>query len=203
MRSFSAEISGNRMPGGELSERQRDFILAQAEAGAATKEIANALRCTQRAVQKTIARWEATSSTTTRDRTGRPPIFTSRDRRRLLRIAKKATGIEYRELLKEAGLWDGQEAYPDVSQRTVQRALEEEGYRKFRAKRRPKINRSTAKQRLEFAQDWRSFNWRRETLKFSDECSLARGYGHNTQWVWRLPADKWSHKMVEEVSTAR
>jgi transposase len=104
MRSFSAEISGNRMPGGELSERQRDFILAQAEAGAATKEIANALRCTQRAVQKTIARWEATSSTTTRDRTGRPPILTRRDCRRLLRIAKKVPGIEYYKLLKAASL---------------------------------------------------------------------------------------------------
>jgi hypothetical protein len=100
-------------------------------------------------------------------------------------------------------MWDADQNHPDVSRRTIQRALQEEGYRKFRSKRRPKINRSTARIRLKLAQDWRGFNWGRATLKFSDECSVARGSGHNTQWVWRLPADKWSHEMVEEISTAR
>lgn len=40
-------------------------------------------------------------------------------------------------------------------------------------------------------------------LKFSDECSIARGSGHNTTWVWRLPSQKWSHKMIEAVPTGR
>jgi hypothetical protein len=93
--------------------------------------------------------------------------------------------------------------HPDVSTRTVQHALQHEGYRKIRAKRRSKTILSTAKLRLKLAQDFRGFNWARDTLKFNDECSVARGSGHNTQRVWHLPADKWSHEMVEEVPTAR
>ena len=45
MRSFGAEISGNRMPGGELSDAQRVFALAQLEASVTTKEIAATLGC--------------------------------------------------------------------------------------------------------------------------------------------------------------
>jgi transposase len=131
MRSFGTEISANRMRGGELSEAQRIYILAQVEAGAGTAEIADALGCSQRCVQKTIQRWETTSSTTTRERTGRPPILSSRDHRRLLRITKKNPRIEYRKLLEEAGMWDAHQNHPDVSRRTIQRALQEEGYRKF------------------------------------------------------------------------
>jgi DNA-directed RNA polymerase specialized sigma24 family protein len=54
--SFGTEISGSRMPGGELSEAQRVYILAQADADVSTREISKTLGCTQRAVQKIIAR---------------------------------------------------------------------------------------------------------------------------------------------------
>ncbi|USP82205.1 hypothetical protein yc1106_09479 [Curvularia clavata] len=33
--------------------------------------------------------------------------------------------------------------------------------------------------------------------------SIARGSGHNTTWVWRLPSQKWSHKMIEAVPTGQ
>jgi hypothetical protein len=81
--------------------------------------------------------------------------------------------------------------------------MAQDGYRKFRAKRRPKITARTARLRLELAESWQGFNWRRQVFRFSDECSIARGSGHNTTWVWRLPEEKWSHEMVEEISTAR
>ena len=99
MSSFSAEISGNRMRGGELSEAQRIYCLAQVEAGVRTSKVAGALNCSQRCVQKTVARWKATSSNTSRPRAGRPPILTSRDHRQLLRIARKNPRIEYQKLL--------------------------------------------------------------------------------------------------------
>ena len=191
------------MPGGELTEAQRIYCLAQVDAGARTSEIAANLGCSQRCVQKTIARWKDTSSNTTKARDGRPPVLTRRDHRRLLRIAKKNPQIEYRKLMDEAGLWDSNQAIPQVSRRTVQRAMAAEGYRKWRAKRRPKINAGTARLRRRLAADWQGFDWGRRWFKFSDECSVARGSGHNTTWVWRLPEDKWSHEMVEEVATSQ
>ncbi|KAH7349221.1 hypothetical protein BKA66DRAFT_600332 [Pyrenochaeta sp. MPI-SDFR-AT-0127] len=158
MRAFGTEISGNRGPGGELSERQRDFILAQVEAGVRTKTIAETLGCSQRCVQKTISRWETTQSNASRPRSGRPPVITRRERRRQLRIAQKYLKIEYTKLLEEAGMWASHNTTPDVSRRTIQRYLLDSRYSKFRAKRRLKINRATALLRLKLAQDLHSFN---------------------------------------------
>ena len=104
--------------------------------------------------------------------------------------------------MEEAGLWDTNATHPSVSKRTVQCARTDEGYRKFRAKRGPKTNSSTAKERLGLANDWMGFDFGRRTIKFGDECGVARGSGHNTPWVWRLPTDKWSHEILEEVTTA-
>jgi transposase len=191
------------MPRGELSEAQRIYCLAQVEAGVRTSKVADALKCSQRCVQRTVARWKATSSNTSRPRAGRPPILTSIDHRQLLRIARKNPRIEYKKLVQEAGMWDSNATHPQVSRHTIQRAMADQGYYKFRAKRRPKISASTARLRLQLATDWQGFNFGRNRFKFSDECSIARGSGHNTTWVRRLPAEKWSHEMVEEVTTAR
>jgi hypothetical protein len=103
IRSFGTEISGNRMRGGELSEAQRVYCLAQVEVGVPTSKVAEALSCTQRYVQKTVARWKATSSTTSQVKMGRPSILTSRDHRRLQRIAKKNPRAKYHKLMDEAG----------------------------------------------------------------------------------------------------
>jgi len=40
-------------------------------------------------------------------------------------------------------------------------------------------------------------------LKFSDDCSIARGSGHITTWVWRLAEQKWSRETKEAVPTGR
>jgi hypothetical protein len=55
MTSLAAQLSGNRMRKGELSEAQRLYCLAQKEAGVLTREVADALKCSQRCVQRTVA----------------------------------------------------------------------------------------------------------------------------------------------------
>ena len=120
------------MPGGELSEAQRVYILAQADADVSTREISETLGCTQRAVQKIIARWKSTTHHTRNDRMGRPPILTSRDHRRLLIIVKRDPTIEYSTLRTAAGL-DGDETTLLVLFRTIARALASTNYSKYRA----------------------------------------------------------------------
>lgn len=66
MKAFGTEISANRVRNGELSLEQRAYCLGQAEAGANTKEIAETLGCTRRCVQKTIQRYNETSSNLSR-----------------------------------------------------------------------------------------------------------------------------------------
>jgi transposase len=123
MRPFAIEISRSRMPGGELSEAQRIYVLAQAQGGCSTREIANRLGCTGRAVQKILHRWETDSTYTTHTRMGRPPILTSRDHRLLLWVIKRYPKIEYNALFREAGLWNSHTDLPTVSRSTIQRSL--------------------------------------------------------------------------------
>lgn len=203
MRAFGTEISGNRVRNGELSENQRTYLIAKAQAGVRTKEIADDLGCSQSCVQKTIQRYNNTGSPASRPRMGRPRKITRRLHRWLLIMAKKFPDMEYRTLLSEAGLWPTNQPSPTISTRTIQRSFTSVGYRKFRAKRRPKINRSTALLRLKLCRGLRNFNWRTTTLKFSDECSVVRGSGHNKRWVFRQPKDKWHRKMVEEFGTGK
>ena len=138
------------MPRGKLSEAQRVYILAQANANVLTREISKTLSCTQRAVQKIIARWKSTTYYTRNDRIGRLPILTSRDYCQLLIIVKRDPTIEYSTLRTAAGL-DGDKTTPPVSFRTIARALASTNYSKYRAARRPKINANTAKFRYNWA----------------------------------------------------
>jgi hypothetical protein len=46
--------------------------------------------------------------------------------------------------MEEVGIKEPSSTYPRVSQRTIQQAMAEQGYRKFIAKRRLKINKPTA-----------------------------------------------------------
>jgi transposase len=120
------------MPRGELSEAQRVYILAQADANVSTREISKTLSCTQRAVQKIIARWKLTTYHTRNDRIGRLPILTSRDHRWLLIIVKRDPTIEYSTLRTAAGL-DGDKTTLLVLFRTIARALASTNYSKYRA----------------------------------------------------------------------
>ena len=175
------------MPGGELSEAQRGYAIGQLEAGVRAGKVANTLGCSRRAIQKTKQRCNNTKTTTSATRMGRPAILTRREHRRLLRAVKKFPKIEWIPLFKEAGLWDEEKAKPTVSRRTVTRSLEEEEIRHFRSKRRPLITKDVAKLRLQHTDRWANFDFGEHTVILTDECSVARGSGHNPTWVWRLP----------------
>jgi len=53
-RSFGTVISGNRRPGGELSDTQRAGILSYVEAGKKKAKIASKYHCSHRAIYNTI-----------------------------------------------------------------------------------------------------------------------------------------------------
>ncbi|OCK94684.1 uncharacterized protein K441DRAFT_719964 [Cenococcum geophilum 1.58] len=56
-RSFGTVISGNRRPGGELSDAQRAGILSSVEAGEKKTKIASKYHCSCRVVYNIIQRW--------------------------------------------------------------------------------------------------------------------------------------------------
>ena len=197
MRAFGTEISANRRRKGELSIAARQSIISKAEAGASTTELAEEFSCISKCIRDTLKRYQQTGSNASRARSGRPPILSRREERALWRQARKNAKIQYRELIKETSL------RRTISRSTAYRALKREGLTNFRAKRRPKIDQSTARERLQWARTYRDVNWRRLTLRFSDECSVEKAKGQNTEWVFRYPWEKWKPSMITEVYTSR
>ncbi len=191
------------MRGGELSERERGYVLGALDHGASTRTAAASLNCSQSCVKDTTKRFTTTHKTASRPRIGRPPVLTRREHRLLARIVKKHPKIQFVPLMKEAGYWDYKAAKPTISTTTIRKALEQEELYHFRTKRRPKITKATARLRLKLVNRLLDWNFKRQPLTFSDECSVERGSGHNTGWVWRLPSQKWDHKMINEIPTGK
>jgi transposase len=196
-RSFGTEISGNRRPNGELSIEARISIISKSEAGAATAELAAEFGVTRQTIHNTLRRHRETGSNASRPRSGRPSILTERENRILYRHVRKASKIQYKQLIEEAHL------EKDYSHRTAYRALKNEGLTNFRAARRPKISRANAQKRLEFCRAYRNIDWRQVTIRFSDECSVQKGVQPNNEWVFRYPWEKWKPSMITEQTTSR
>jgi transposase len=195
-RSFGTEISANRRSNGELSTNARNSIISKYEAGASTTELAAEFSVTSQCVRNTLCRYSKTGSNASRPRAGRHPILSARDSRTLYRHAPKAPKITYNSLIKEAHLQQ------DYSHSTAYRALRNQSLTNFRAPRQPSITASNAQKRLQFCREYTDFDWRRVTFRFSDECSVEKDLGQNTEWVFRFADEKWKPRMITERSTS-
>jgi transposase len=89
------------------------------------------------------------------------------------------------------------------SRSTLYRMLKKHGLTNQRSKIRPKLTSVYAKKRRAFRKEYRHFTWGRCMFKFSDECSVQKGFGHNTEWCFRFPWERWKKEMVTEVGTSR
>jgi hypothetical protein len=67
------------------------------------------------------------------------------------------------------------------SHSTLYPSLKRHGFTNFRCKVQPKLNRGHALKCLQFCREYRNFRCSWHTLKFSDECSVQKGAGHNTE----------------------
>ena len=114
----------------------------------------------------------------TKVRSGRPPCLNIRDIRLLIRILQsgwEGRRLCWARLAKEAGL--------GVSGRTVQRALEKEGYTRCKACKRPFISKECQQDRLAYARQHiqKPKQWWRCHM-YSDECTFDTSK-RGSQWV--------------------
>jgi transposase len=174
-RSFGSEIDANRRSNVELSIDVHNSVISKDEAGASTAELAAEFGVTSQTIRNTLRRYNKTDSNASRPRAGRHPILSTRDSRTLYRHAPRAPKITYNSLIKEAHL------QKDYSHSTAYRVLRNQSLTNFRAPRRPRITASNAQKRLQFCREYTDFNWRRVTFRFSDECSVEKDSGQNSE----------------------
>jgi hypothetical protein len=159
-------------------------IIAKSEAGCTTGELADEFRVTSKCIRDTLRRWRLYHTTSDLPRSGRPTKTTPRDVRALYREARKTPKIKYKDLLQRVGL------IPRISKTTAYRRLKDENLQKFRCKRRPRLVRKSARERVLWERRWRSFNFKRRTMRFSNKCSVQVGSGRDREWCFQLPEEK-------------
>jgi transposase len=81
---------------------------------------------------------------------------------------------------------------PNVSLSTIDRYLRQNNYRKWLAKKRPKLEDRHVFQRLQWGlqhKDWTHEQW--EGVIWSDECSVEKSDSGWQMWVFRQSPEKW------------
>jgi hypothetical protein len=142
----------------EIPSAQRWMIVGQLTAGATTREVAEYHSRSQRAIQKLWKLYTTTGTTDNLPRSGRPPVLSDTQKKLLHREARKNPRITYAELSKAACITAiDSTTTPPPSRSTIYRALKKLQLRCHRAKKRPKLTRKHALQRLIFSRKWRTF----------------------------------------------
>jgi transposase len=130
----------------ELSPEARAAICGAAAAGASQRAIATAFGVSQAVITQTIQRLQETQSFKSKPRNGRPKVFSRRESRYIVQLAKRDARLTHKQLLKMIGA--------KASVTTVRRALRERNYRKWRAAKRIPLTKETAMARYDFARYW-------------------------------------------------
>jgi len=115
-------------------------------------------------------------------RSGRPRKTTNREDRRVIRKALGQTRIPLAQLpfLSDSNL----------SVSTIRRRLQEVHIRKWRAAKRPRLNKGHVAKRLQWAKEhrhWSVEDW--EKIGWSDECSVEKHADPRQVWVFRRPGE--------------
>jgi transposase len=185
LRQFGQEIAENTRRGPNISPTDRERIIAKRECGVTVRELAAEFGRSESAIKYTIRTYTRTGKTQEQPRSGRPPMLSLHQKKIIYQKARAAPKIEYSELAKH-GVFvkpDGTTLKPP-SRTTLYRILKGRGLTNFPCKKRLKFNCGHAAKRLQFCEQYRKFQWGRCTLKFSDECSVQKGAGNNTEWCF-------------------
>lgn len=203
-RRFGTELNQNARRGPNLTRSQRHIIIAKAAAGTSVRELVEEFGRSPNCIRTTIRLAKTRDTTQEAPRSGRPSILSRHQKKIIYRKAPAAPKIEYSHLA-EVGVFantDGTLSKPP-SRSTLYRVLKGLGLTNFRCKKRPKLTQGHALRRLRFCAQYRNFPWARRTLKFSDECSVEKGSGHNQEWCFRFPWEKWKPEMISALPTSR
>jgi transposase len=158
----------------EITPKKRSNIKLLREEGYSQREIASRLNISQSAVWRTIARFRETGNLKSFHRTGRPRCTSGRVDRIIKRLVQDNPRISSAQISQN--ITSLSSAAKPCSPRTVRRRLFSEfNLKARRPARKPLLNLTQRKKRLEYCQqhkDWTADDW--ESVLFSDESSFSQ-----------------------------
>jgi hypothetical protein len=182
-------IDGNRPRGKDTSPYTRGKIVGMAENGASASKIQVQYGVSRKAVRGSIAQDSQRPEGKSLPRSGRPPTYTDRDERLMLRNLRLFPKSTFEDRRIESGV--------KMSNSTIKRLARKHGLHHWRAKKRPELTEEHAAERLLWCrcrahwgvEEWKIYMW-------SDECSAERGRGKLIEWVFGYRSDKWKPSHV-------
>lgn len=161
----------------QIPEALRGQIILLHQEGLPQVKISKKIKCSRRAVQTTIKRYQETGSYRNLPKSGRKPKTSAREDRLIERIAlrdrHKSAEIICAELRSQHNT--------NISVRTVRRRLTEANLHARKPRRKPLLTEKHRKQRLTWAKKYESWgidDWAK--VIWSDESNIEVSYMHST-----------------------
>jgi transposase len=166
------------------------MIVGMARAGKSLAYLSQEFGAARSTLSGIINRWKDRGTNESKPPTGRPPLTTERDERRLRQVLDDQRRAPMREIVEQL-------ATP-ISIQTARRRAHKLGYQNRRAVKKPFVNDKQAARRLAFAtahlnwtvDDWRSVLW-------TDESSFELGKNSKAISVWRQTDEKYRPECLE------
>jgi hypothetical protein len=167
----------------KLTERQKAVIQDRLDNGQKPTQIGHDMGIPRSTITSFMVRVKKHASDKNLRPSGRPRKSTIRDDRRVIRKALDQTRLPLAQL---AFLSDS-----NLSVSTIRRCLKEVHIRKWKAAKRPRLNKGHVAKRYKWAKEhrkWTEKEW--EKVCWSDECSIEKGADTRQVWVFRRPGER-------------
>ena len=172
-----------------LTPKKRESIIRMRSDGEKESRIAKQLNCHQSTVSRTIKRWNEEQSLSERVRSGRPRKTTLRMDRLITRMSKCdrfRTSTDIAATLSQVH-------NVQLSKRTIRRRLCHAGLFGRSAQKKPFINLTNRRKRLQWAKDhrhWTFADWSK--VLFSDESQFVRVHSTGRVYIRRSLSETYS-----------
>ena len=149
----------------ECTLEERVNIIALNERGVSQRKIARTQGVARRTVSRILTQWAQGRQLSSAPRSGRPPVLTERDIRRIIRLSDSDPGATLLEITQRSGL--------PVCKETIARKLRKMGRYVRWARKKPMINAISRRKRLIWGRGQKSTTvrqWQRRI--FTDEVQV-------------------------------
>lgn len=168
--------------GKEISVDERKIIMKLFVEGKSLRDIGQTVGRAHSSIQRVISNYTSTGSIISKSRTGRPPLLTKRENKRIIQLVRLNPRITAYQVKLEV-----EERFSkSVSDDTIRRIIKKAGYHSRVARRKPYISDINRQKRMDFANEFVSKPpefWNK--VIFSDESKFCIFGIKGKKLVWR------------------
>lgn len=170
--------------GKEIELGERKIIVKLWKEGKSFRKIGETVGRSHSSIQRVINNYKDTEDYLSRPRSGRPPLLTNREKRKIVQQVRKEPRLTAKKIVENVQ----EEFHKTISKDTVRRTLKKANYHSRVARKKPFVSEVNRQKRIAFAKkllDKPIEFW--EKVLFTDESKFCIFGIKGKQLVWRKP----------------